>query len=238
MPINKPKKKFTFLSPQKIGKAKGLDILWDALKLCKTDFDVLQVEWFIQRTEEEKKDNQVLIKNLPEQVKLIPLIKREELSKHIVWADAIMGQFSGVTGAIERDSAFCKKPVIHYIDPNLPSLIDGEEIIPGFEPKSKDPNVIAKLIDEVVTSEECRKKLVQKQYEYVKKQCEPEYVIRDWENLFEKMIKKYPSINRKNSNLKLENFVANLSEKLVYKRKMKEKNIQAWGKENYEKLTM
>ncbi len=236
-PINKPKKKFTFLSPQRIGKAKGLDILWDALKLCKTDFDVLQVEWFIQRTEEEKRDNQVLIKNLPEQVKLIPLIKREELSKHIVWADAILGQITGVTGGIERDSAFCKKPVIHYIDPNLPSLIDGEEIIPGFEPKSKDPNVIAKLIDEVVTSEECRKKLVQKQYEYVKKQCEPEYVIRDWENLFEKMIKKYPSINRKNSNLKLENFVANLAEKLVYKRTMREKNVKVWGKENYELLT-
>ena len=62
-------------------------------------------------------------------------------------------------------------------------------------------------------------------------------MIRDWENLFEKMIKKYPSINRKNSNLKLENFVANLAEKLVYKRTMREKNVKVWGKENYELLT-
>ena len=77
---------------------------------------ILQVEWFIERTEEEKKDNEILIKNLPKQVKLIPLIKREELSKYIVWADAVMGQILLVThGAIERDSAFCKKPVIHYV---------------------------------------------------------------------------------------------------------------------------
>ena len=169
----------------------------------------------------------------------ILLCNKIKLSKHIVWADAILGQITGGTGATERDSAFCKKPVIYYIYPNLPSVIDGEDIIPGFEPKSKDPNVIAELIDEVVTSEECRKKLVQKQYEYVKKQCEPEYVIRDWENLFEKMIKKYPSINRTNSNLslKFQNLLSNLAENLIYKRTMRERNIQDWGEKDYELLT-
>ena len=238
-PIKKPKRKFTFLSPQRIGKAKGLDIIWDALKLCKTDFEVLQVEWFIQRTEEEEKDNQILIKNLPEQVKLIPLIKREELGKHIVWADAIIGQVTGGTGAIERDSAFCKKPVIHYIDPNQSVFIDGEEVVPAFEPKSKDPRVIAELIDKVVTSKEYREKLVQKQYDFVKKLSDPDVAIRDWENLFEKMIKKYPSINRKDSTLILtfERLSAYLAEEFIYKRKFREKNIQAWGKENYERLT-
>ena len=236
-PINKPKKKFTFLSPQKIGKVKGIDILWNALKLCKTDFEVLQVEWFNHRTKEEQEDTEALIKNLPSQVKLIPIIKREELAKHIVWADAILGSFSDTTGAIERDSSFCKKPVVHYIDISKPALIDGKEIIPPFEPKSQDPHVIAEFIDKIVTSKEYREKLVQKQYDYVKKLSDPEVVIRDWENLFEKMIKKYPSINRKNSNLKFENFFANLAENLIYKRTMRQKNIKAWGREDYERLT-
>ena len=60
------------------------------------------------------------------------------------------------------------------LDPNDPSLIDGKEIIPPFEPKSKDPHVIAELIDKVVTSKEYREKLVQKQYDYVKKLSDPE----------------------------------------------------------------
>ena len=195
-PINRPKKKFTFLMLGRIGKAKGVDIIWEALKLCKTDFEVLQVEWFMQRTEEEKKDNEILIKNMPKQVKLIPLIKREELGRHIVWADAIMGHFGGFTSAVERDSAFCKKVVIHYVDRNKSSLIDGKEIISPFEPKSKDPHVIAELIDKVVTSKEYREKLIQEQYDYIKKLSDPDVVIKDWENLFQKMIKKYPSINR------------------------------------------
>ena len=238
-PINRPKKKFTFLMLGRIGKAKGVDIIWEALKLCKTDFEVLQVEWFMQRTEEEKKDNEILIKNMPKQVKIIPLIKREELGRYIVWSDGIMGQISSGTGAVERDSAFCKKVVIHYVDTSKPSLIDGNEIIPPFEPKSKDPHVIAELIDKVVTSKEYREKLIQEQYDYIKKLSDPDVVIKDWENLFEKMIKKYPSINRKDSNLglKFQNILSNLVENLIYKRTMREKNIQGWGKENYELLT-
>ena len=223
----------------RIGKAKGVDIIWEALKLCKTDFEVLQVEWFMQRTEEEKKDNEILIKNMPKQVKIIPLIKREELGRYIVWSDAIMGQISGITGAIERDSAFCKKVVIHYVDTSKPSLIDGNEIIPPFEPKSKDPRVIAELIDKVVTSKEYREKLIQEQYDYIKKLSDPKVVIRDWENLFEKMIKKHPSINRNDSNfsLKFQNILSNLVENLIYKRTMRERNIRGWGEENYKLLT-
>jgi hypothetical protein len=53
------------------------------------------------------------------------------------------------------------------------------------------------------------------------------------------MIKKYPSINRKDSNLglKFENLLSNLVENLIYKRTMRERNVKAWGKENYELLT-
>ena len=239
-PISKPKNNFTFISPGRIGKAKGTDIIWNALKLCKTDFEVLQVEWFMERTDEEKSDNKIIIKNLPSQVKLIPIIRREELPNYLVWADAVMGQmYIGTNGAVERDAAFCRKPVVHYTDPNKTALIDGKEIIPPFEPKSKDPHVIAELIDKIVTSKEYREKLILKQYDYIKKLSDPEVVIRDWENLFERMIKKYPSINRKSSNfsLKFENLLSNLAENLIYKRTMRERNVKAWGKENYELLT-
>ena len=65
------------MSPQRIGLAKGIDIIWKALKLCKSDFEVLQVEWFLgQRTDEEKEINKKLVESRPSQVKLIPVIKR------------------------------------------------------------------------------------------------------------------------------------------------------------------
>ena len=77
------------------------------------------------------------------------------------------------------------------------------------------------------------------QYDCIKKLSDPDVVIKDWENLFQKMIKKYPSINRQDSNLglKFQNILSNLAENLIYKRTMREKNIQGWGKENYELLT-
>ena len=55
----------------------------------------------------------------------------------------------------------------------------------------------------------------------------------------EKMIKKYPSINRTNSNLslKFQNLLSNLAENLIYKRTMRERNIQDWGEKDYELLT-
>ena len=126
---------------------------------------------------------------------------------------------------------------VPYNPANL-GFIDGREIIPGFEPKSSEPHVVAETIDKVVTSKEYREKLIQEQYDYVKQISDPELVMRDWENLFEKIIEKHPSINRKDSNfsLKLQNLLSNLAENLIYKRTMKEKNIQAYGKADYEKL--
>ncbi len=44
-PIEKKKEKFTFFCPQRMGIPKGTDILWNALKFCKSDFEILQVDW-------------------------------------------------------------------------------------------------------------------------------------------------------------------------------------------------
>lgn len=157
MPINLPKKKFTFLSAQRFGVEKGFDVICEALKLCKTDFEVWQVKWFVESTEEEKTINAKLLKNLPPQIKFIPLIKREELPRYFMLADAVLGQIRvGIQGAIERDAAFCKKPVICYTDITKPMIIDNKEIIPPFLPTSKDPVELAGLIDKIVTSEQFR----------------------------------------------------------------------------------
>jgi hypothetical protein len=58
-----------------MGKPKGTDLLWEAIPHCKTDFDVLQVEWFDESTNEELKIKKKLIETKPEKVKFISRIK-------------------------------------------------------------------------------------------------------------------------------------------------------------------
>lgn len=233
------KEKFTFLSPQRIGIEKGFDIIWQALKMCKAEFEILQVNWFIERTEEEKEFNKKLIENIPSQIKLIPLIPRNKLGKYYVAIDAILGQVRvGTQGAIERDAAMCKKPVICYNDPKKTMIIDENEINPPFLPTSKDPKELAELIDKIVTSKEFRDDLAKKQFKYVRELSDPKKVTEEWEKIFEMMIQKHTTINRNGSRfkLKIENIFANILERLVYTRKFKEKNIQGWGTEEYNRL--
>ena len=51
-PIDRKKTKFTFFSPMRMERAKGTDLLWNAIKLCKSDFEILGVDWFGETTEE------------------------------------------------------------------------------------------------------------------------------------------------------------------------------------------
>lgn len=240
LPIDLPKKKFTFLSPQRISIEKGFDLISEALKLTKTDFEVLQVEWFIERTKEEKEFNKKFLKNLPTQMKLIPLIPRKKLGSYYKFADAILGQFRyGSQGAIERDAAMCNVPVVNYNDPEKTMIIDGKEVLPPFLPDSNKPIKIAEIIDEVVRSKDFREELARNEFEYVMKLSLPETVMRDWEKIFKKIYEEYPTINRKSSKLKLkiENMICNTLERLIYTKKFQQKNINAWGKEEYERLS-
>ena len=41
LPIDRKKNKFTFFSPQRNGLEKGMDTVWDALPLCRSDFEVI-----------------------------------------------------------------------------------------------------------------------------------------------------------------------------------------------------
>ncbi|HET9010009.1 MAG TPA: glycosyltransferase [Nitrosarchaeum sp.] len=241
-PIEFKKEKFTFLSAQRFGLEKGMDKIWKAIELCKSDFELLQVKWFIEDTTTEEFDelssiNKKLVDEKPDKVRFIPLIKRDELGRYFAGADAVMGQMrAGVQGGIEREAAFCKKPVICYTDPKKPNIIDGEEIIPPFLPKSNEPQEIADIMDKIVESKQFRDDLAQKEYEYVKKISDPELVSRDWENIFVKVFEKSKTLDRKISILdRLLSFIILKIEK-IYIKKFKEKNIGVWGKEEYEKL--
>ena len=53
-PIGRKKTKFTFFSPLRLDKSKGSDLLWEALKLCKSDFEILGVDWFEEQLKGQK----------------------------------------------------------------------------------------------------------------------------------------------------------------------------------------
>ncbi len=199
-PIEREKTKFTFLSAQRIGPSKGIDIIWEALRLCKTDFEVLQVEWFEERNEEERKINKHFLETKPPQVKLIPLIKREELPRYYVFADAIIGQIGlGTQANVEREAVFCKKPVIHYPDPKIKYIINGKEVTAPFLPKTKDPKDLANIIDMVVESKEFREKLAEEEYNFIKKLCDPDSCAKLWDEIFEMVCQKQKTISKNSS---------------------------------------
>jgi glycosyltransferase involved in cell wall biosynthesis len=199
-PIGKKKEKFTFLSPQRIGLAKGYDIIWNALKLCKSDFEVLQVEWFLgQRTKEEREINANLVKNIPSQVKLIPVMKKEEIANYYAFADAIIGQMkNGLGAAVEREAVYCKKPVVQYADPEIKFEVNGNYINSTFLPNSNNPKDVADVIDNIVLSQEFREKLIDEEYNFVRKIADPEMIAEKWDDLFQKINIKN-KINHQNS---------------------------------------
>jgi len=242
IPKKLEKKKFTFLSAQRFGLEKGIDKIWKAIELCKTDFVLLQVKWFIEDTTVEDFSklstiNQKLVNDKPKKVEFIPIIKREELGKYFVAVDAVIGQMrSGVQGGIEREAAYCKKPVICFTDPNKPNIIDGKEIIPPFLPQSNEPQEIARIIDKIVESKEFRENLAKNENEYVKKLSNPELVSEDFYKIFFKILDKNKNLDREISIFeKLWNSMILRIEKM-YVKKFREKNIRVWGQEEYEKL--
>lgn len=198
-PITEKKTKFTFFSPQRFAYYKGIDIIFKAIALCKSDFEILQVDWSYDPSEEGNEIMKKLLDDLPPQVKLIPPIRRDEIAKYYMFADAILGQMrSGVLGSVEREAAFCKKPVIHFYDLNNKYMIDGKTVIAPFLPNSNDPAEIAKIMDKVVTSKQFRDNLAENEHEFVKKLFDPIKTTQEWDNLFESLHLKYSTI-KKNS---------------------------------------
>ena len=219
--LSKKKEKFTFFCPQRMGIPKGTDILWEALKYCKTDFQILQVNWRDTGTEEENQSSLRLRENLPSQVKLIPMIKRKEIPSYYKWCDAVIGNLKiGSFEYIELEAVMSEKPVINFTDEKIKILIDGKEVKSPFIPDNNEPENIAKIIDEFVLSKEFRNDIFRKEFDFVKKISDPNKAGEWWDSLFEKIVNENPSINRKSSkievNLRMNDFL--ISNRLYFKK--------------------
>ena len=199
-PIDKKKEKFTFFCPQRLGLGKGTDILWEAIKYCKTDFDIIQVDWRGVSQDQDKKTSLKLRESRPKQVKLIPMIKRNEITKYYAWADAVIGNLRmGYFENIELEAIFCKKPVISYVDKSIQYILENKQLESQFLPTSNEPKEIAKVIDRVVESKEFRDNLLKKEREFVLEIANAEKIAQWWDSLFEQMVTKHKSIHRNSS---------------------------------------
>lgn len=203
-PIEKKKEKFTFFSPQRIGLPKGYDIIWNALSLCKSDFEMIQVNWYDRKTPEEEENSKQLLATMPKQVRLIPMMEREKLARYYAYADAVIGQMRiGIGAAVEREAVLCRKPVLQYSNPEMKYIINEEEISEPFLPKSQDPKELANLIDKIVESKEFRDKLAEDEYNFVKELADPNKAAAEWDELFEKLCNKYKTISRNSSKTRI-----------------------------------
>ena len=203
-PVARKKNKFTFFSPQKVALQKGYDIIIEALSYCKSDFDIIQVEWFDKRNRKEIEFANNMKKNKPHQIKFVPLMTGKEVAGYYAFSDAVLASVGiGYPEAVDREAIFCNKPVVAFNDPNYVYSLDGKEKKSPFLPMSKDPKELARIIDLVVGSEQFRKELFQKEFEFIKHIGEPYEVAAKWDSLFEEFTRKYKSINRKTSKIKL-----------------------------------
>jgi glycosyltransferase involved in cell wall biosynthesis len=202
--IDIQKTKFTFFSPQRMGIGKGIDLLWKALKFCKTDFQILQVDWFDEATDEELKIKDKLLKELPPQVKLIPMIKRKRMPEYYSFADAIIGNMSiGTWELVELEGVMCGKPVLSFSDPNHKLLVKGNYTQSPFLPYSNNPKDIAKIIDKIVSSKEFRNDLFENEKKFVSNSTDKEWISNWWDELFETFFQKHVNIDKNSSNISI-----------------------------------
>ncbi len=200
--LDEPKKKFTFFSPQRMGRPKGTDLIWKALPLCKSDFEIIQVEWFDVSTEEELKIKDELIKTKPPQVKFVPMISRMDMPKYYNFADAILGNMRiGTYALIELEGIFCKKPALQYTNKNMKIFSGNIELDSPMIPTSNDPIDIAKAIDKIVEDKEFREELFEKEYTFAKQISDPQRVADWWDDFFLKIHKDYPKIKKNSSKI-------------------------------------
>ena len=187
-----------------MGLGKGTDILWDAIKYCKTDFDIIQVDWRDISTDEERRTSLKIRESRPKQVKLIPMIKRNEITKYYTWADAVIGNLRrGYFENIELESVFCKKPVISYVDKSIQYILENKQLESQFLPTSNEPKEIAKVIDKMVESKEFRDDLLKRERGFVLEIANAEKIAQWWDSLFEQMVTKHKSIHRNSSKFAL-----------------------------------
>lgn len=170
--------KFTFFSPQRLEPDKGQLIMWDAIRLAKSDFVVLQTDWGLGEYYEKA------LKTKPDNVKIIPKVKRENMPSYLASADALLGQISRTSvGSTEREAALCNTPVFCY----APYSFSNND--PVYK-ESKEPKDIAEYIDRMVTDKNFRDELRKKQGEWVRNTFDNKKTIKQWQDVFEDAISK------------------------------------------------
>ena len=200
--LERKKEKFTFFCPQRIGYGKGTNLLWKALEYCKTEFEILQVDWRDNTTKEEDSKSSQLRENLPKQVKIIPMIKRNEIPKYYDWCDAVIGNLKiGSFENVELEGALSKKPVISFVDNKIKIIIDKTELNSPFLLEKNDPEYIAEFLDRIVLEKELREDLAIDGYEFARKIADPEKSAEWWESFLEKVKKENNSICNNSSQI-------------------------------------
>lgn len=190
IPVDIKKNKFTFFSPTRIGMEKGTNLLWKAITLCKSDFDIIQINWIDRKNLVIQKESELLLQQKPSNVYLIDKIKHEEMAKYYIFSDCILGEMkTGHTNSIEREAALCMKPILNYNDIESKAFLDGEEIETPFLPKSNDPKEIARIIDKIVVDKEFRDNLTKDENIFMKNLTDPQKTATEWEFIIKKFLK-------------------------------------------------
>jgi len=201
-PIDTKKEKFVFFSPNRFEKFRGTDLLWKAIKLCKSDFEIVMVDYPRSNTQEDRDFRKKLVETKPSQVKLIQPIKRSEIARYYRYADAVIANlFIGTFEMVGLESVMCGTPVIQYTDTKKKIIVNGKAIESPFVPFSKDPKEIAEVIDKIVESRKFRDELFKKEYEFVDQVANPEKCAEWWDNLFEELVNKHKTINKNSSKI-------------------------------------
>tara|TARA_B100001540_G_scaffold317546_1_gene351189 strand:+ start:4736 stop:5974 length:1239 start_codon:yes stop_codon:yes gene_type:complete len=203
-PIERKKTKFTFFSPMRMEKFKGTHLLWEALKFCKSDFEILCVEWFGERTNEEREFKKKLLDTKPKQITFLPLIDRSEIPRYYTFADAVIANlFFGSFELVGLESVMCGTPVIQYTDKKKDIILDNFTLQSPFQPFSNEPKAIAEIIDKIVESKEFREKLFLEEQKFVNQVADPIKCAEWWDDLFESVFKKHGTIQRKSSPIRI-----------------------------------
>jgi glycosyltransferase involved in cell wall biosynthesis len=143
------------------------------------------------------------------------------MPSYYYWADAVIGNLRiGSFEYIELEAVICKKPVVSFTNKSFKVILEGIELQSPFLPEDNDPKIIAKTIDNIVSSADFRETLYKKEYEFVKEITDPNKAAEWWDSLFEKSVKKYDSINRKSSitSVKLRMLLFLIANRLYYKK--------------------
>jgi len=187
-----------------MGIPKGTNLLWEALKFCKSNFEIIQVNWFDESNDEELKIKDKLLGEIPLQVKLVPMIKRKNMVNYYNFADAVIGGMNtGFTEGVEIEGVMCKKPVLQYQSKKMTIIIKNKEILPPFYPLSNNLKDIAEAIDRTVESEEFREDLVRQQSQFIKNFSDPIFIGEWWDDMFIKKSYEKQTIRKNSSNISI-----------------------------------